>query len=129
MSDQSLTPKQLETLQKIEKHIDANGFAPTVAELKTTLAVSSNQAVINHLDALEGKGYITREKRARGIKVTKPSSSGDEGNSLVSILSEITKNRQASNKKVKPRMLFSSPYALSDASGQVIHGKIDNEQY
>lgn len=129
MSDQTLTTKQLETLKKIEDHVYSNGFSPTVAELKNSLDVSSNQSVINHLDALEEKGYIRREKKARGIRIIKESQVDKKDGEFMNILNRVSKNTTKTEKKVKSQMLFSNPYAVNDASGQIIYGEIDNEKY
>jgi|GEM_PF-5309683 len=129
MSDQTLTTKQLETLKKIEDHIYSNGFSPTMAELKNFLDVSSNQSVINHLDALEEKGYIRREKKARGIRIIKESQRDKKDGEFMDILNRVSKNITKTEKKVKNQILFSNPYAANDTSGQIIYGEIDNEKY
>lgn len=66
----NITPKQKKVLELIYDFINTSGFPPTLADLKNALSVVSNQAVLNFLDSLENKGYISREKgEARGIKI------------------------------------------------------------
>jgi len=66
----SLTPKQKKVLELIYDFINSSGFPPSLADLKDSLNVASNQAVLNFLNSLEDKGYIAREKgEARGIKI------------------------------------------------------------
>lgn len=65
-----ITSKQKNVLEMIYNNIEMSGFPPSLAELKEELGVSSNQSVLNFLEALEKKGYIKREGRqARGIKI------------------------------------------------------------
>ena len=56
-----LTPRQLEVLKLIRRHIAANGFAPTLQELADILSVST-VTVFEHVRALERKGLLRREK-------------------------------------------------------------------
>jgi len=44
-----------------------NGYAPSLAELQQKLSISTKRGVVNHLIALEKKGYIIRTGEARGI--------------------------------------------------------------
>lgn len=65
-----LTQKQKNVLALIYDSIKESGYPPTMAELREKMNVSSNQAVINFLKALEKKGCIKRgEGQARGIKI------------------------------------------------------------
>ena len=69
--DTNLTQKQQKALEAIYNNINSTGFPPTLADLKETLGVSSNQAILKFLDILEKKGCIEREEgQARGIKLT-----------------------------------------------------------
>lgn len=66
----NITPKQKKVLEIIYNSIELTGFPPTLADLKNELDVSSNQTVLNYLEALKEKGYIERaEGQARGIKI------------------------------------------------------------
>ena len=62
--------RQQETLQFIYDGITALGFPPSMAELRSSLGVASNQSIVNLLKALEEKGCIKREEGlARGLKI------------------------------------------------------------
>ena len=65
-----MTPKQWKVLDMIYESVNLAGYPPSLADLKDRLGVSSNQSVLNFLDALENKGFISRQKgEARGIKI------------------------------------------------------------
>ncbi|MDA2936443.1 transcriptional repressor LexA [Patescibacteria group bacterium AH-259-L05] len=64
------TPRQKLVLQIIYNAIKSSGFPPTLADLREALNVVSNQGVLEHLAALEKKGFIKREHgSARGIRI------------------------------------------------------------
>ena len=69
----SITKRKKETLKLILDSIEENGYPPTLSELRGSLRVNSNQAVLDHLVFLEREGYIKREGTARGIKVLEKS--------------------------------------------------------
>jgi len=65
-----LTEKQKKVLELIYESLESSGFPPTIADLKRELGVSSNQSVLNFLDALEKKECIKRKGgHARGIRI------------------------------------------------------------
>jgi repressor LexA len=67
-------PKRGEIQQKIfqfiKEYIAAEGEAPTLSEITTTLGMKSSASVLFHLRSLEKKGSITRSHDARGITLT-----------------------------------------------------------
>jgi DNA (cytosine-5)-methyltransferase 1 len=66
-----ITKKQKKVLELIYKNIQSSGFPPTLANLRTSLKLASNQAVLNYLNTLERKKFIRREEgQARAIKIT-----------------------------------------------------------
>ncbi|MEK7553115.1 MAG: transcriptional repressor LexA [Patescibacteria group bacterium] len=66
-----ITEKQKKVLDIIYNNIITEGFPPSLADLRESLNLASNQAVLNYLNSLEEKGYIQREEgQARGIKIT-----------------------------------------------------------
>lgn len=66
-----ITEKQKKVLELIYTNITTEGFPPSFADLRDSLNLASNQAVLNYLSALESKGFIKREEgQARGIKIT-----------------------------------------------------------
>ena len=65
-----ITVRQAEVLKLIYKSISDSGYPPTLAELRDSLDVSSNQAVLDILKILEDKGYIEKEEgMARGLRI------------------------------------------------------------
>ncbi|MEX2210071.1 MAG: transcriptional repressor LexA [Patescibacteria group bacterium] len=62
-----LSPRQRETFDVIQRHIKEHGLPPTIREIMAALKVSYPRGVQRHLEALEKKGYITRDSRSRGI--------------------------------------------------------------
>jgi SOS-response transcriptional repressor LexA len=57
----NLTRQQADVLEAILAFKVAHSFAPTVRELAEALGFSSPATIQRHLDALEDKGYITRQ--------------------------------------------------------------------
>ena len=69
--DQKLTERQKQTLMSIYNSIKYSGYPPTLSELRESLDVTSNQAVLDLLKILEEKKYIRKEEgAARGIQIT-----------------------------------------------------------
>lgn len=66
-----LTDKQKNVLRLIAEKIKEVGYPPTLQELADELGVSSKNAVLKHLTALEKKGYIGKREggAARGIRI------------------------------------------------------------
>lgn len=69
-SKTSITDRQKELLTVIYRSIKSSGYPPTYEEMRNKLEVSSNQAILDVLQALENKRLIKREEgAARGIKI------------------------------------------------------------
>jgi DNA-binding MarR family transcriptional regulator len=65
------TPRQREVLRVIADYKRTAGHAPTIAELCLALDISSKNAVVDHLRALERRGLITKLPRlARTLSLT-----------------------------------------------------------
>ncbi len=62
-----ITKKQEEVYDFILDQIEKFNRPPTILEIKQNFSYSSNQAVVDHLTALEKKGYIKRQSKSRGI--------------------------------------------------------------
>ena len=62
-----LTKKQELVLKIIRNCYLENGYAPSLGELQQALHISTKRGVVNHLIALERKGYIFRTSKPRGI--------------------------------------------------------------
>jgi repressor LexA len=62
-----LTSKQDKVLKIIRDFYLDNGYAPSLTELQELLSITTKRGVVNHLIALERKGYIMRTSEPRGI--------------------------------------------------------------
>ena len=69
MSNEELSPRQRQTFGVIKDHIKDHGLPPTIREIMAALKVNYPRGVQRHLEALEKKGYITRDSRSRGITI------------------------------------------------------------
>lgn len=67
-----LTEKQRKILEHIIDFQRENGFPPTIRELGEAFGIGSLRGVTVHLDALVRKGYITRGRTSRSIRITAP---------------------------------------------------------
>jgi repressor LexA len=64
----SLTERQREILNYIEREVRTTGVPPSIRQIGVALGISSTNGVRAHLQALEKKGYIHRSSRmSRGI--------------------------------------------------------------
>lgn len=93
MEQQPLSPRQTETLDVIKRYIREHGLPPTIREIMAKLDVAYPRGVQRHLEALEKKGYITRDPRAsRGIRLVETAgatSRTDHGPGWQEALSEL----------------------------------------
>lgn len=64
---QSLTEKQRQILEVIRTHIELRGHAPTVREIGAQVSLSSSCTVKKHLDSLETKGFLRRDRYKRSL--------------------------------------------------------------
>jgi repressor LexA len=66
-----LTPAQERVLRMIKTLIQDKGYPPTITELMHAMGFTSPNTIQCHLEVLERKQAIARDKRvARGIRVT-----------------------------------------------------------
>jgi len=69
-TNSTLTQRQKEILEFIISHIEQYGYPPSIPEIQEKFSFKSPNAVSDHLEALEKKGYIARRPhRSRGIEV------------------------------------------------------------
>ncbi|MFY9492974.1 MAG: DNA methyltransferase [Minisyncoccia bacterium] len=61
----TITPKQKQVLDFTSAFIKNEGFAPSINEIKNNLGLKSVATIHQHLQALEKKGYIKREKNQK----------------------------------------------------------------
>lgn len=64
-----VTEKQQRVLTVIRDFYLENGYAPSLSELQQMLRINTKRGVVNHLNALEKKGFIIRTSEARGIQL------------------------------------------------------------
>lgn len=64
-----ITEKQRTVLQILRDFYLENGYAPSLSELQQLLKINTKRGVVNHLIALERKGFIIRTSEARGIQI------------------------------------------------------------
>ncbi|UCC68211.1 MAG: transcriptional repressor LexA [Armatimonadota bacterium] len=67
---QGLTGRQQQVLEGIHQIIKEKGYPPTVREIGERLGLRSSCTVQRHLEALERKGYIKRDRtKARSVEI------------------------------------------------------------
>jgi repressor LexA len=55
-----ITGRQRRILRFVEKFVQENGYPPTIREIRDAFHLKSNRGVVDHLRALERKGFIRR---------------------------------------------------------------------
>jgi len=70
MKDTILTKRQQQIFNFILSNIDKFGYPPTIPEIQHKFAFKSPNAVQDHLEALERKGYVARRPhKSRGLEI------------------------------------------------------------
>ncbi len=70
-----LTKKQKQILDFIKKSAGKNGFAPSLEEIKKHFHLHSVATIHQHLETLQKKGYLSKQKnQPRGIEIKKKES-------------------------------------------------------
>ncbi len=69
MATKKLTTRQQTVLEAIRAWIKERGYPPTIRELGSKLGIKSLRGVTSHLDAIQKKGLLKRESRARSISL------------------------------------------------------------
>lgn len=65
---ETLTDRQEEILQYIQRYIEEQGYPPTIREIGQAFGIRSTNGVNDHLKALERKGYVSRgELKSRAL--------------------------------------------------------------
>ena len=59
---QGLTERQQQILNAITGYINEKGYSPTIRELADMVGIKSSSTLHGHLQRLEKKGYITKER-------------------------------------------------------------------
>ena len=73
--DASLTERQKEILEIIDRHLLEHGYPPTLREIATATGVRGISAIKGHIDRLVAKGLLIRERGARSLSRPHPPSS------------------------------------------------------
>ncbi|MFM2152450.1 MAG: hypothetical protein RL199_885 [Pseudomonadota bacterium] len=80
---EELTERQTEILAFIRRHIEANGYPPTVREIGKAFAIRSTNGVADHLKSLARKGYLERgnlkSRALRPISMEEPDPTFNDG--------------------------------------------------
>jgi len=70
MSKKTLTDRQRSILDFLGDYLEDNGYPPTLREIGAHFGIRSPRGVQDHLEALERKGHIRRQREAsRGIEI------------------------------------------------------------
>jgi repressor LexA len=79
---ETLTDRQEEILEYIQRYIVEQGYPPTIREIGTAFGIRSTNGVNDHLKALERKGYVSRgELKSRALTVLEGGRSSSAANS------------------------------------------------
>lgn len=66
----SLTKRQLQVLDCINRYLTRHGYPPTLREIAAALNINGTLGVLKHLRALEKKGFISkRDGSSRSIRI------------------------------------------------------------
>ena len=77
MAEVTLTPRQREILEVIEREMRERGYPPSVREIGEAVGLTSPSTVHNHLATLQRLGYLRRDPtKPRAIEVRYDPSSG-----------------------------------------------------
>jgi len=69
---QTLTTRQQQVLEGVHQIMREKGYPPTVREIGQRLGLRSSCTVQRHLEALERKGYIKRDRtKARSVEIVR----------------------------------------------------------
>lgn len=83
---EKITAKQNRVLEALKKYLAKKGYPPTVRELCELTNLSSTATVQVHLDHLENKGYIKRDKvKNRTIELLVPNEYDVKNDTVVSV--------------------------------------------
>lgn len=81
-----LTDRQQQILDTIKKYIAKNGYPPTVREIGSILNLSSPATIHFHLNRLENKRYIKKNKtKNRSLELLIPNEYLDKNNDVANI--------------------------------------------
>lgn len=116
-----LTYRQQQILNTIKKFIAKNGYPPTVREIGTILNLSSPATTHFHLEKLETKGYIKKNKtKNRSIELLVPNEYLNKNNDItnIALIGTITAGNPIEAIE-NPNEYFSIPTNIIPKKGEV----------
>lgn len=126
----NLTQRQELLLSIITKQIQSEGRSPSIPELMGIMQVSSPNGIAKHLHALEIKGYITRDKGARGIRLTRqsnlPIANPEAGVSYVPLVGDIAAGSPILAQE-NIEEIFAVPESMTNSSGETFFLRVKGE--
>lgn len=81
-----ITARQDEILSFLIDTVRERGYAPSIREISAHFNLNSTQGVQRHLEALEKKGFIRRDSKARAIQITPQLLEGQPGQDEVQMI-------------------------------------------
>lgn len=81
-----ITARQDEILSFLIDTVRERGYAPSIREISAHFNLNSTQGVQRHLEALEKKGFIRRDSKARAIRITPQLLEGQPGQDEVQMI-------------------------------------------
>jgi len=126
---EKLTPKQEVVLKQLKKYIAKKGYPPTVRELCDLTNLNSTATVQVHLDNLQSKGYIKKDKeKNRTIELLIPNEYSTEHESIVSIplLGKVTAGNPIEAIEV-PNEYFDVPVSLIKPKSKMFSLNVSGE--
>ena len=86
MGNSVLTKRQQQIFEFILSNIDKFGYPPSIPEIQENFFFKSPNAVKDHLEALERKGYIARRPhKSRGLEILKSTSLRNNNDSVTEV--------------------------------------------
>lgn len=126
---EKLTGRQEEILKILKQELASKGFPPTVRELGTAAGLSSPATTQFHLNKLEEKGYIKRDKeKNRTIELLVPNEYSNKNEKVVEVplLGKVTAGNPIEAIEV-PDEFFSLPTDLIPNKKEVFTLRVSGE--
>lgn len=126
---EALTDRQNQILDTIKKFIAKNGYPPTVREIGALLNLSSPATTHFHLNRLESKGYIKKDKaKNRTLELLVPNEylEKDDEVSNIALIGTITAGNPIEAIE-KPNEYFSIPTSIIPKRSEVFALNVKGE--
>jgi repressor LexA len=132
MDKKQLTTRQQEIYDFILEKIRSRGYGPTVREIGAAFDIQSPNGVMCHLQALQKKGLIRREKgRSRAIQIVQENHRDPGIPLLGTVAAGLPIETYEQTERIDFRDLFDRPefYALEVRGQSMIEDHIDDGDY